>query len=63
MKVLNFKTGDLHEIAKYVKSQSDGEESVWCSTWPGRHVIGKDCAIVKSYELQTPTNHDTTDKN
>jgi hypothetical protein len=53
MNVLNFKTGDLHEVIKYVKSQSDGEESVWCNGWYGRHIIGKDCAFIKSYQLNT----------
>jgi len=53
MKVVNLKTGNLHEVAKYVKSQTDGEESVWCNEWYGRHVIGKDCAFVKSYQLNT----------
>lgn len=59
MHVINFKTGDLHEVQKYIKA-GDGEESVWCNSWPGRHVINKDCALVKSYELK-PKIAETSD--
>lgn len=38
--------GIIHEVQKYIKS-SDGEESVWCNDWYGRHVIGKDCEFIK----------------
>jgi hypothetical protein len=65
MHVINFKTGDLHEVTKYVKSgDGSGEESVWCNSWYGRHVIGKDCAIVKSFQLNTTNTQkdDTTGK-
>lgn len=53
MKVVNLKTGDLHEVIRYVKSQSDSAEYVWCNGWFGKHVIGKDCAFVISYQLNT----------
>ena len=42
--VKNNSDGCIHEVRKYIKSD-DGEESVWCSSWYGRHVIGKDCEI------------------
>lgn len=47
MYIVDLKTGWPHEVSKYVKS-SDGEESVWCNTWYGRHIIGKDCAFAKN---------------
>ena len=43
-KVKNLADGSIHEVRKYIKTD-DGEESVWCSTWYGRHVIGRDCEI------------------
>jgi hypothetical protein len=35
------KTGEVHEVHKYINN--DGEESIWCDEWYGRHVIGQDC--------------------
>lgn len=32
----------VHEVFKYIKSP-EGEESVWCASWYGHHVIGVDC--------------------
>jgi hypothetical protein len=40
--VKNTADGSIHEVRKYIKSD-DGEQSVWCNTWYGRHVIGNDC--------------------
>lgn len=31
-----------HKVRKHIIS-NDGEESVWCDDWYGRHVIGNDC--------------------
>lgn len=43
MKVVDINTGEKHEVRKYIKS--DTEENIWCDSWYGRHVIGKDCAF------------------
>jgi hypothetical protein len=42
------KEGITHEVQKYIKSK-DGEESVWCNDWYGRHVIGQDCEFSKEH--------------
>lgn len=36
-----------HEVKRYVKDDA-GVETVWCDTWSGRHVIGKDCFWCKA---------------
>ena len=35
-------TGEIHKVRKYIISDQ-GEESVWCNSWNGRHVIGIHC--------------------
>lgn len=35
-------SGEIHNVKKYI-IDTDGEESIWCDTWYGRHVIGQDC--------------------
>ena len=35
-------TDQVFKVWKYIKS-NDGEVSVWCNDWYGRHVIGQDC--------------------
>jgi hypothetical protein len=36
------KDGNIYKVRKYIIS-NDGEESVWCDDWYGRHVICNDC--------------------
>lgn len=38
------KEGKVHDVWKYIMS-NDGEASVWCNDWQGRHVIGNDCEL------------------
>lgn len=57
MKVVDIKTGEKHEVRKYVKSESD--ESVWCLTWYGRHVIGKDCEFESDAKCECNTGKTT----
>jgi hypothetical protein len=45
MKIIKIDGGQVYEVQKYTKSGNDGEESVWCNEWYGRHVIGKDCCF------------------
>lgn len=45
MKVIDKQTGTVHEERKYVVDDNN-VESVWCSTWYGRHVFGQDCELV-----------------
>lgn len=35
-------TGEVHQVNKYVLG-SDNQTHVWCNTWYGHHIIGKDC--------------------
>jgi hypothetical protein len=35
-------TDQVFKVWKYIES-NDGEVSVWCNDWYGRHVIGQDC--------------------
>lgn len=45
MKIIDKQTGTIHEVRKYV-IDDNRSESVWCSTWYGRHVIGQDCEFL-----------------
>lgn len=36
------KTGEVHEVWKYIKA-ADGREEIWCNSWYGHHAIGFDC--------------------
>lgn len=34
--------GKIYKIQKYI-IDNEGQESVWCNDWYGKHVIGQDC--------------------
>jgi len=38
-------TDQVFKVWKYIES-NDGEVSVWCNDWYGRHVIGQDCEFL-----------------
>jgi hypothetical protein len=40
--VKNVSDGSVHEVWKYIKNQ-EGEIHIWCHTWYGHHILGKDC--------------------
>lgn len=46
-------TGERHEVNKVVyHPENEPEPHIWCDTWYGHHIIGKDCewAMVRSKE-------------
>lgn len=46
--VIDKATGACHEVNKLVyHPENDPEPHVWCDTWYGHHVIGKDCEWAK----------------
>ena len=50
--VKNVEDGSTHEVFKYIKN-TEGEIHIWCATWYGHHIIGRDCIFtkkIKEYE-------------
>ena len=45
MYVVDVKTHQTHRVNKYVFNGD--EESIWCNTWYGRHIIGQDCKFIQ----------------
>lgn len=41
------KTKEVHEVEKMITD--DGQQRVWCETWPGDHTIGVDCEWIEVY--------------
>ena len=49
--VKNVSDGSIHEVFKYIKNP-EGEIHIWCYTWYGHHIIGKDCIFSQAeYKL------------
>jgi len=44
--VKNVEDGSVHEVFKYIKNM-EGEIHIWCTTWYGHHIIGRDCIFTK----------------
>ena len=44
--VKNVEEGSIHEVFKYIKDP-EGEIHIWCATWYGHHIIGRDCIFTK----------------
>lgn len=38
--------GVVFEVQKYIHA-GDGQISIWCNGWYGRHVLGQDCEELK----------------
>lgn len=45
--VKNIEDGSVHEVFKYIKDP-EGEIHIWCSTWYGHHILGRDCIFTKN---------------
>jgi len=44
--VMDVVTKETHKVCKFLGGDN-GEISVWCYTWYGKHVIGQDCVFIR----------------
>ncbi len=49
--VRNVSDGSVHEVNKYIKNP-EGEIHIWCHTWYGHHILGRDCIFTKERAKQ-----------
>jgi hypothetical protein len=55
--VIDKSSGDRHEVNKIVyHPENEPEPHVWCDTWYGHHVIGKDCEWYESGQSKEGSN-------
>jgi hypothetical protein len=57
MIVIDIKTGQPHQVWKYLLS-GDGQESIWFHDWYGHHVIGIDCVFPYNVEYSSTPNNE-----
>lgn len=58
LKLVRLSDGKIFDIWKIIHGL-EGEVSVWCNDWYGRHVIGQDCGFIQNDDCECNSEYKT----
>ena len=58
IKLVRLSDGKIFDIWKIIHGL-EGEVSVWCNDWYGRHVIGQDCGFIQNNDCECNSEYKT----